>query len=89
MSTPTLVTLPHFAARWSNGAYKAQAGPSVLERCKLISMGAWAAEEHAIAGNPLVDDLFSGVNEVAHENAQKRQFRQLSCHGRAMVRLNT
>jgi len=26
----------------------------------LIDLGAWASEEHAIAGNPLEDDLFSG-----------------------------
>ena len=30
------------------------------ERCKLIDLGAWASEEHAIAGNELEDELFSG-----------------------------
>lgn len=34
--------------------------PFCCERCKLIDLGAWAAEEHAIAGNPLEDELFSG-----------------------------
>jgi endogenous inhibitor of DNA gyrase (YacG/DUF329 family) len=33
--------------------------PFCSERCKLIDLGAWAAEEHAIPGNPLEDDLFS------------------------------
>ncbi|MGX9080077.1 DNA gyrase inhibitor YacG, partial [Klebsiella pneumoniae] len=30
------------------------------ERCKLIDLGAWAAEEHAIPGNDLEDEMFSG-----------------------------
>ncbi|TRX76159.1 DNA gyrase inhibitor YacG [Pseudomonas mangiferae] len=34
--------------------------PFCSERCKLIDLGAWAAEEHAIPGNELEDDLFSG-----------------------------
>ena len=34
--------------------------PFCSERCKLIDLGAWAAEEHAIAGNDLEDELFSG-----------------------------
>lgn len=34
--------------------------PFCSDRCKLIDLGAWASEEHAIAGNPLEDDLFSG-----------------------------
>lgn len=34
--------------------------PFCSERCKLIDLGAWAAEEHAIPGNDLEDELFSG-----------------------------
>ncbi|MGE8294285.1 MAG: DNA gyrase inhibitor YacG [Pseudomonadales bacterium] len=34
--------------------------PFCCERCKLIDLGAWAAEEHAIPGNDLEDELFSG-----------------------------
>lgn len=33
--------------------------PFCSERCKLIDLGAWAAEEHAIAGDLLDEDLFS------------------------------
>jgi hypothetical protein len=33
--------------------------PFCSERCKLIDLGAWASEAHAIAGNELEDDLFS------------------------------
>jgi len=33
--------------------------PFCSDRCKLIDLGAWAAEEHAIPGNDLEDDLFS------------------------------
>lgn len=32
--------------------------PFCSERCKLIDLGAWAAEEHAIPGEPL-QDIFS------------------------------
>ena len=34
--------------------------PFCSERCKLIDLGAWAAEEHSIPGEPLEDELFSG-----------------------------
>lgn len=33
--------------------------PFCCERCKLIDFGAWAKEEHAIAGEPDIDELFS------------------------------
>ena len=32
--------------------------PFCSERCKLIDLGAWAAEEHAIPGEPDLDALF-------------------------------
>ncbi|MET1081083.1 MAG: DNA gyrase inhibitor YacG [Pseudomonas sp.] len=35
--------------------------PFCSERCKLIDLGAWAAEAHTIPGDPLdEDELFSG-----------------------------
>lgn len=37
--------------------------PFCCERCKLIDLGAWAAEEHAIPGDNLEDELFSGELE--------------------------
>lgn len=33
--------------------------PFCSERCKLIDLGAWANEEHCIAGEPEMDELFS------------------------------
>jgi endogenous inhibitor of DNA gyrase (YacG/DUF329 family) len=33
--------------------------PFCSQRCKLIDLGAWASEEHAIAGDPAEDELFS------------------------------
>jgi len=33
--------------------------PFCCERCKLIDLGAWAAEEHAISGDGVEDELFS------------------------------
>jgi endogenous inhibitor of DNA gyrase (YacG/DUF329 family) len=31
--------------------------PFCCERCKLIDLGAWAAEEHAIAGETVADEI--------------------------------
>ncbi|MCF7203765.1 DNA gyrase inhibitor YacG [Pseudomonas oligotrophica] len=33
--------------------------PFCSERCKLIDLGAWAAEDHVIPGDPVDDELFS------------------------------
>ncbi|WP_281648539.1 DNA gyrase inhibitor YacG [Parendozoicomonas sp. Alg238-R29] len=33
--------------------------PFCCERCRLIDLGAWAAEEHKIPGTPQYDDLMS------------------------------
>lgn len=33
--------------------------PFCSERCKLIDLGAWASEKHAIPGDELEDELFS------------------------------
>jgi len=58
MST-TVVECPTCGAlvEWS---VKSPSRPFCSERCKLIDLGAWASEEHAIPGNELEDDLFSG-----------------------------
>lgn len=41
--------------------------PFCSDRCKLIDLGAWAAEEHAISGNELEDDLYSeDLNRRGH-----------------------
>ncbi len=59
MTKPLCVDCPTCGApvEWSAAsAFR----PFCSERCKLIDLGAWAAEEHAIPGNELEDDLFSG-----------------------------
>ena len=58
MST-TVVESPNCGApvEWS---VKSPSRPFCSERCKLIDLGAWASEEHAIPGDELEDDLFSG-----------------------------
>lgn len=33
--------------------------PFCSERCRLIDLGAWADESHKIAGEPVLDDVFS------------------------------
>jgi uncharacterized protein len=33
--------------------------PFCSERCRLIDLGAWAAEDHRIPGDPNADDLLS------------------------------
>jgi hypothetical protein len=56
---PLTVACPTCAApvEWSaTNPYR----PFCCERCKLIDLGAWAAEEHAIPGDNLEDELFSG-----------------------------
>ncbi|NMZ66370.1 DNA gyrase inhibitor YacG [Pseudomonas oryzihabitans] len=41
--------------------------PFCSDRCKLIDLGAWAAEEHTIPGNELEDDLYSeDLNRRGH-----------------------
>ena len=34
--------------------------PFCSERCKLIDLGEWASEGHAIPGKPMTDELMSG-----------------------------
>jgi endogenous inhibitor of DNA gyrase (YacG/DUF329 family) len=59
MSTPTLVACPTCGAAVEWGP-QSPSRPFCSERCKLIDLGAWASEEHAIAGDSLEDDVFSG-----------------------------
>ncbi|QLF92941.1 DNA gyrase inhibitor YacG [Pseudomonas sp. ABC1] len=40
--------------------------PFCSERCKLIDLGAWASEKHAIPGDELEDEVFSGDLSLRH-----------------------
>ena len=59
MTTPPLVACPTCSAP-DECCPQSPSRPICSVRCKLIDLGAWAAEEHAIAGDPLEDDVFSG-----------------------------
>ncbi|MFV3307246.1 DNA gyrase inhibitor YacG [Pseudomonas sp. NY15181] len=63
MSQPMTVECPTCGApvEWSA---KSEFRPFCSHRCKLIDLGAWAAEEHAIPGDNLEDELFSGDLET-------------------------
>lgn len=45
--------------------------PFCSERCKLIDLGAWAAEEHVIAGQELISDEFISEEELAEIMTKK------------------
>lgn len=59
MSQPLTVECPTCGApvEWSA---KSEFRPFCSHRCKLIDLGAWASEDHAIPGDNLEDELFSG-----------------------------
>lgn len=57
MSNPVTVDCPTCGAPVEWGP-QSPCRPFCSERCKLIDLGAWAAEEHKIPGEPL-DDIFS------------------------------
>ncbi|MDG9853627.1 DNA gyrase inhibitor YacG [Pseudomonas nitroreducens] len=59
MSHPLTVECPTCGApvEWSA---RNEFRPFCSHRCKLIDLGAWAAEEHAIPGDNQEDELFSG-----------------------------
>lgn len=61
-ATPRIVTCPTCGAavKWTAGN---ELRPFCSERCKLIDLGAWAAAEHKIPGDPVHDDLLSGELE--------------------------
>ncbi|MBO3276740.1 DNA gyrase inhibitor YacG [Pseudomonas schmalbachii] len=58
MSQPLIVECPTCGApvEWNE---KSPNRPFCSDRCKLIDLGAWASEDHAIPGSPLEDDVFS------------------------------
>lgn len=58
-TTPRIVTCPTCQKRvkWTSSNPDR---PFCSERCKLIDLGAWADEQHTIAGNPQEDDILSG-----------------------------
>lgn len=45
--------------------------PFCSERCKLIDLGAWAAEEHSIAGDNLIVDEFMSEEELTEILSKK------------------
>ena len=55
-ATPRIVTCPTCGAavKWTASN---ELRPFCSERCKLIDLGAWAAAEHKIPGDPVNDDL--------------------------------
>ncbi len=58
-TTARIVTCPTCRTRvkWTPGnAFR----PFCSERCKLIDLGAWADERHAIPGDSNLDDTLSG-----------------------------
>ncbi|HZJ94409.1 MAG TPA: DNA gyrase inhibitor YacG [Thiopseudomonas sp.] len=59
MTTVTKVACPtcEKPVEWSE---RSPARPFCSERCKLIDLGAWAAEERSIPGEPDLNDVFSG-----------------------------
>ncbi|MGY4533774.1 DNA gyrase inhibitor YacG [Pseudomonas sp. GV071] len=63
MSQAPIVKCPTCGAPVEWGPQSASR-PFCSERCKLIDLGAWAAEEHAIPGNPLEDELFSSDLDI-------------------------
>ena len=58
MSQPTSVECPTCGTPVEWGA-QSPSRPFCSERCKLLDLGAWAAEEHAIAGDLVDDEFFS------------------------------
>jgi endogenous inhibitor of DNA gyrase (YacG/DUF329 family) len=57
--TPRIVTCPTCGERvkWTpSNSFR----PFCSERCRLIDFGAWADEQHSIAGSPVEDDVLSG-----------------------------
>lgn len=66
MSQPLSVDCPTCGApvEWSA---KSPNRPFCSDRCKLIDLGAWAAEEHKIpVASEAEDDLYSGDLEPRH-----------------------
>lgn len=59
MSTTPTVQCPtcHAPVEWTPANPER---PFCSARCKLIDLGAWASESHAIAGDPLQDEVFTG-----------------------------
>ncbi len=58
MNKPTTIECPTCGAVVEWGP-QSPSRPFCSERCKLIDLGAWATEKHAIAGDLVDDELFS------------------------------
>lgn len=46
--------------------------PFCSERCKMIDLGAWAAEEYKVAAEPSVDDYSSSFEDSESQEYQDR-----------------
>jgi endogenous inhibitor of DNA gyrase (YacG/DUF329 family) len=57
---------------WSQSPFR----PFCSERCKLIDLGAWLAEKHAIPGEPAPDD--SGHAQPGQQSTEARPHRRPS-----------
>ncbi|MEZ5552540.1 MAG: DNA gyrase inhibitor YacG [Pseudomonadales bacterium] len=65
---PRIVTCPtcNDRVKWTAGnPYR----PFCSERCRLIDLGAWAAESHRIPGGSTEDEVFSGTSEGAEDRS--------------------
>jgi len=58
---PTLVKCPTCKREieWSSSPFR----PFCSERCRLIDLGAWLSEQHAIAGEPQEGELGSAQSD--------------------------
>ncbi|WP_317930910.1 DNA gyrase inhibitor YacG [Halioxenophilus sp. WMMB6] len=56
LNCPTCNTLIEWSDQWPDR-------PFCSERCKLIDLGEWAAENNRIAGNSVYDEVLSGQLE--------------------------
>lgn len=61
---PTLVKCPtcHREIDWSSSQYR----PFCSERCRLIDLGAWLSEKHAIAGDAAPSEGDAGRPDPEH-----------------------
>ena len=58
----------HREIDWSESPFR----PFCSDRCRLIDLGAWLAEKHAIPGEPAPDDAGHGYSEQDDEGPSSR-----------------
>ncbi|MGH8181160.1 MAG: DNA gyrase inhibitor YacG [Steroidobacteraceae bacterium] len=54
---------------WSQSPFR----PFCSERCRLIDLGAWLTEKHAIAGEPAADESGHGPDQADGDAPQHRR----------------